>query len=345
MKITAAKADSFVAKPSADVWAVLVYGPDRGLARERATGLLASFGVKSEDPFALDTLDEARLKAEPALLQDEMRALSFGGGARAVRVSVSSEAVSGAIASTLELLDSGALQPAARLLVEAGELSPRSKLRKAFEGAKQAAALPCYRDEAADLSRLADDTLAAAGVRLTDDARAALIPRLEGDRALARGALDTLVLYAGDQHEPLTLEDVDAVVVGAEPADLDRITTAVLQGDASGADAAYRRALDSGGAPVGVARALQRALARLATLHGAMADGARPDDAIGKLRPPVFGPRRAALKSQLRLWSRTSVDAAMARVFETERALKQSGAPDAVLCGRMVLALARMARR
>ncbi len=345
MKITAAKADAFAKAPDPKLWAVLVYGPDRGLARERAKALLTGYGVAQDDPFALASLDESEIKGDPARLEDELRALSFGGGDRAVRLAITGDAAATALTAVLKALDAGAYTPAARLIVEAGELTPRSKIRKAFEGAKTAAALPCYRDEARDLARLAEDTLRAAGVTLSEDARATLIPRLEGDRALARGALDTLVLYAGDQREPLSAADVDAVIAGAEPADLDAIAAAALEGRALEADAAFLRALEAGAAPVGVCRAVQRAVARLQSLKAAMVGGASADEALNGLRPPAFGPRRAALKTQLRHWSDTRLNAAASRVFDTERALKQSSAPDAALCGRMLLALAQMAGR
>lgn len=344
MKISAAKADGFARRPGDDVWAVLVYGPDRGLARERVDALLAAFAVRADDPFALMSLEENTIKSDPAILLDELRALSFGGGARAVRLSASGDAAASSVQAALEAIDAGAVTPAARLIVDAGELNPRSKLRKAFEGAKRAAALPCYRDEIADLGRLADDTLAAAGVTLTPEARARLLPRLEGDRALARTELAKLTLYAGDQREPLTEADIDAIIAGAEPADLDIIADAALAGRAADADAAYERALEAGAAPVALCRALQRALTRLEAVKALAGEGG-VDAALNRVRPPVFGPRRNVVKAQLRLWSDGALAAAATRAFETERALKQSGAPDRALCGRMLLAVARMAGR
>lgn len=344
MKIAAAKADAFARNPGADVWSVLVYGPDRGLARERVEVLLKAFGVDAKDPFGLTVLEENAVKADPAALQDELRALTFGGGARAVRVSLTGDAAATAVAAALEAIDEGVLTPAARLIVDAGELTPRAKIRKAFEGAKRAAALPCYRDELADLERLAGDTLAAAGVALTEAARARLLPRLEGDRALARSELDKLILYAGDQEAPLTDADIDAVIAGAEPADLDAIADAALSGRTAEADAAYERALEAGASPVSLCRAVQRALARLETVKALSAESG-VEDALNRARPPVFGPRRARVKAQLNLWSERRLAAAAARVFETERALKHTGAPDHALCGRMVLAIAMMAER
>lgn len=344
MKITAGKADAFTRKPNADVWSVLVYGPDRGLARERVAALLTAFGIDCADPFGVTALEEAAVKAEPALLQDELRALTFGGGARAVRVSLTGDGAAAAVTAALEAIDAHAFAPAARLIVDAGDLTPRAKIRKAFEGAARAAALPCYRDDVADLERLAAETLTAAGVALTPAAHARLLPRLEGDRALARGELDKLILYAGDQSEPLTETDIDAIITGAEPADLDAIADAALSGHAAEADAAYERALEAGASPVSLCRAVQRALTRLETVKALSASGG-VEEALNRARPPVFGPRRARVKAHVRLWSERALAAASARVFDTERALKQSGAPDQALCGRMLLAIAMMAER
>ena len=86
MKIYAQRADAFARKPDPKMLAVLVYGPDLGLVRERATSLV-QFGMGGkDDPFRLSELVGANLKDDPARLRDEASAMPFGGGRRVVRV-------------------------------------------------------------------------------------------------------------------------------------------------------------------------------------------------------------------------------------------------------------------
>lgn len=346
MKISAARADAFVKKPGDGVWAVLVYGPDRGLVRERADGLVAAFGVDVADPFALASLTEDGLKGEPSRLEDEARAMTLTGATRAVRLAITGETCAKSLVGLVEGLEGQAFAPSARVIVEAGALPPKSKIRKAFEAAKSAAAaLPCYVDDAAGLARLVDDAAGAHGFSLTDEARARLIPRLEGDRAMARAELEKLALFAHGRGEPVSGVEIDDLIVGAEPGDVGLVADATLSGDAAAADSAYWRALAVGATPVGVMLAIQRGVMRLDGLRAQMAQGASVDDALSKARPPVFGPRRQTLKAQLRAWTGPKLDDAMDKLVAAERALKAGGAADEALCGRLILALAMAARR
>jgi DNA polymerase-3 subunit delta len=346
MKIDSRSADRFPSAPDPKIAAVLVYGPDRGLARERATALLRAWKVDPQDPFGLVELGEDEIKSDVARLADELRAMTLTGGPRAVRIRAGGDAAAGAMAAVLGEIDSGALDPAARLIVEAGELNPRSKLRGAFESAKRAAALPCYADDARALGALLDDVLRESKLEITPDARARLLPQLEGDRALARAELEKLVLYKGlGAKEPITPEDVDAIAAGAEPVALDDVVDAILAGDLLGADRAVTLASAAGASAVGVVRALQR---RLLQLHAADAVYKRTrsaEEALKALRPPLFGPRRSVFQSQLKVWSGPRLDGALAETLRTETRLKSTGAADETLLSRLALALAGQAKR
>ncbi len=345
MKLTANRVDGFVDKPDPKVWAVLVYGTDRGLVRERAARLIEGFGVDASDPFAVATISEDALKADPARLEDEARAMALTGAARAVRVLLSGDAAATPVSTYLHALDNKAFAPAARVIVEAGALATKSKLRKAFEAAKSATTLPCYADGVAALGQLVDGYAREGGFALSEDARALLIPRLEGDRALARSELEKLSLYAHGRDAPLEVADIEALIAGAEPGDVNGVADAALNGDPALADAAYNRALAAGATTVGVLLALQRAVMRLDALRTAMESGASVDDAINRTRPPLFGPKRFEAKAQLHAWSRSKLDDALDKLIAAERALKTAGAADESVCGRLVLSLAMAGRR
>ena len=93
MKITASAGDRFAAAPDKDVAAVLVFGRDRGRARERGVSLLKAWGVDPEDPFGLVELGEDEIKSDPARLADELRAMTLTGGARGVRIRAGGDAI------------------------------------------------------------------------------------------------------------------------------------------------------------------------------------------------------------------------------------------------------------
>src|SRR5579875_4145561 len=86
MRIAPARIADFLRRPDPQLRAVLLYGPDRGLVRERAELLAQRVCPDLADPFRIAAVDGAALVADPARLADEAVQLSLTGGRRVVRV-------------------------------------------------------------------------------------------------------------------------------------------------------------------------------------------------------------------------------------------------------------------
>ncbi len=346
VKIAPRDADRQVARPDPSLTAFLVFGPDRGLAHERATGLVKNLLEDPDDPFALTQLTEDDLKADPASLADAMAAMSLTGGARLVRVRLSGETGSGPVLDVLAQIEAGQAFEA-RLVVESGDLTPRGKLRKAFEPAKKAATIACYADNSQSLGDLADEMLRSEGLSLDPDARANWLPKLEGDRAMARNEIDKLILYKGlrDQRAPgedvVSLDDVEAVAADHGDSALDAILGPLFDGDLAKLDSSYARAMGAGVSEVAILRAIQRRLDQFGIAH---ANGGN-DGAIARSGAPRFGPQAAQFKRQMGFWKGRRLDAARELAFDLERQIKRSGSPSEALTGDLVLRLARGAAR
>ena len=132
-----------------------------------------------------------------------------------------------------------------RVVIEAGDLRRNAPLRTLCERAKNAAALPCYADNERDLARLIDDEMRAAGLALTPDARAMLVPLLGGDRAASRNELRKLALYARGTAE-VGVDDVAAVVSDASALALDDIVDAAFAGRPADLEAQLAKARAAG---------------------------------------------------------------------------------------------------
>lgn len=346
VKIAPRDVDARITKPAADFQAYLIYGPDRGLVNERAMRLGRSLVDDPDDPFCVTQLTDEDLKSDPACLADAVVAMSLTGGRRLVRVRLSGETGNGPIVALLADLEAGQIQFEASLVVESGDLTPRGKLRKCFEPAKKAASIACYTDTSQSLAQIAEDMLATEGLKLTVDARNSWLPRLEGDRALARSEIEKLILYKGlasQRSGDELVEEADIVAIAAQQgeSDLNAIIGTVLDGHIKGADSAYSRALSGGVSPVAVLRALQR---RIDQLGAAQAAGGN-DVAIARTGAPRFGPAATQFKRQMSFWNGRRLDAARQFAFDTERAVKQSGAPANALVGDLVLRLSRGAAK
>ena len=343
MKANARDADDRVRRPDPAIKAYLIFGPDRGLAHERASTLVNAILPDANDPFALTQLTDEDLKSDPAALADAMAAMSLTGGQRLVRVRLNGETGSGPICELISDLEKGSVTPETVLVVESGDLTPRGKLRKTFEPAKKAMAIACYADTAQSLGSLAEDLLSRESLALAPDARNSWLPRLEGDRALARGEIDKLILYKGLKgqrqagDDTVTLADIEAIAADQGEAQMDAVLEPALLGRATEADKAYVRAISGGGSAVAILRALQRRLDQI----GAVQANGGDDSAMARSGAPRFGPPAQAFRQQLSLWRGRRLEHARQLAFDAERQVKRSGSPAEALVSELLIRLAR----
>ncbi len=339
MKLSGARIVGFLKAPDPSIRAILVYGPDQGLIRERMNHLIRTVLDDPSDPFRLSELPPALLREEPGRLKDEAAALSFTGGRRVVVVRDAADTLSTAFQSFLETPVGDAL-----VLVEGDDLSARSSLRKLFEASNIAAALPCYADEGADLEAVIRESLASHQLTASPDVSSWLAAHLGSDRALTRSEIEKLALYMG-KPGPVTLEDVQACVGDTAALSLDDMINATAEGDHAIAQRTLSRLFSEGTAPIACLRGLLRHFTRLHLAAGLMAQGKSVEQALSSLKPPPFFKVSSRMKRQLSLWSPSALGSALDLLGTTEADCKTTGSPVSELCSRAVLQLARAASR
>jgi DNA polymerase-3 subunit delta len=318
--------------------AVLFYGTDAGLVSERAARLAAIVAARDNPPGEIIRFEDADLDADPDRLAVELQTIPMFGGSKVVR------AVAGrrVTAAALEPFIAGD-RLAATLIVEGGNLRPTDTLRTLFEMAPKAAAVACYPDEAHDLETLVRDTLKTHGLSITPDARDLLVARIGADRAVSRGEIEKLALYAAGKSE-IDAADVEAIVGDASQLTIDCILDGAAGGDARRAVAEYARAIASGESPQMIIAAAQRHLERLHKIRADIDQGRSFEDAIRQLRPPIHFKQKDALGVQCRLWSTARLSEALARASAAAKAARLSSALEEPIAEELLISLAAAAR-
>ncbi|MBM3506685.1 MAG: DNA polymerase III subunit delta [Alphaproteobacteria bacterium] len=343
MKISPREADGFVKAPH--VSCVLVYGPDQGQVRERSRALLVSvLGSDLNDPFRSAEVSGAAAAASAAALVDEAQALSLVGGRRAVRVTAAGDGVAEAVDAILKLRSGREAKSEALVVVEAGELGPRSTLRRLFEGSPDAASVPCYVDQDEQLIEFARAVLRALGHSVDPEALEWIAGATGGDRSVLRGELEKLSLFVGPGN-PISAADAEACLGDTALLDLDDAVLAAATGDLSGLDQAMVRAYAAGHAPVTILRAVTREFIRLHAAAGVVAAGSSVDGALAQMRPPVFFRHKPAYQRALQVWKPDELGRALEMVLEAEVGCKTAAAADEAVAWRAVLRVATAAAR
>lgn len=338
MKLTARDTAGYLARPDASK-ALLIYGADpMRVADARVTVCEALAGKDAAQDMRLDRLPAADIRRDPAGVIDAMKAVGFFPGPRVTLIEDAGDGTTAALKAALDVWAEGD----ATLVVTAGQLGPRSALRKLFEAAKGAFAAGIY-DTPPSMGdvRAALDRAGLTADRSGDEALMAQARALEpGD---FRQVMAKLALYKHGDGTPVTHEDVAAVAPQSAEADLDDLLDLVADGDVQQIAPMLSRVYAQGTQPVALAIQLNR---KFRQLHRAASDPEGASAGAARVKPPVFGPRRDRLARQAGRWGADALDWALAEITETDLTLRSAAeVPRPALVERLLVRLTMRANR
>jgi len=320
MKLGWKQIDPFVKNPDPRARAVLVYGPDDGLMRERARLIAGSVVPDLNDPFNVAVINGDQLAQDPALLPDEAHAMSMMGGARLIRIESAGDKITPVLKEYL-----AAPSDVNLVVIEAGALGPKSPLRKLCESAKNAAVIPCYVEDERGISNLVREILSESGYSIQGDANSWLSANIAGDRMRARGEIEKLVLYMGGKGGTITLEDAQAACGEAGTGSLDDLVYAVAGNKPEAALTSFSRLTQEGVPIMVVLRTLQNHFRRLHYTRSLMQSGLTQDQAIKSLQPPIFFKYEPPFKAQIQRWDMKKLQIVMEKLATLEAQTKRTG--------------------
>ena len=309
MKLSARDAAGYFRKPDQTGAGVLIYGGDAmRVALKRQDVIKALVGPNGEEEMRLTRMSGAELRKDPALLGDAIKAQGFFPGHRVAFIEEASDTVAKAI--TPALVDW--VEGDAQIIVTAGQLNARSALRKLFEGHKSAYAVGIYDDPPT-----------------RDEIEASL--RDAGLKSVSHDAMNLIGEYAREMA-PMSNEAAQ-----------DDLLNIVAEVKANEIGPILSRLYAQGTQPVALCIGAMR---HFRQLHAIASDPGGPASGIGRLKPPVFGPRRDRMVRQASNWGRGNLEQALGTITETDLTLRSANtAPERALVERMFIRLAMLGRR
>jgi DNA polymerase-3 subunit delta len=231
----------------------------------------------------------------------------------------------------------------AQVLITAGQLTAKSALRKVVEGHRNAVAIGLYDDplSIADIEQALHDAKIPEPDRDVMDTLMSLASSLEpGD---FRQTIEKVSLYKQGDETPLSIEDITANAPQSAEVGVDDVLEVVATGQADRLGPLLRNLYAQGVAPVTLCIGAMRHFRRL---HVVASDPGGPAAGIGRLRPPVFGPRRDMVVRQASHWGRDRLEKALTALTDVDLQLRSANtAPQNALMERTLIRLAMMARR
>lgn len=340
MKLAPRDAPGYFAKPDPKSTGLLIYGTDAmRVALRRQEVIKALIGEAGEEEMRLARIPAAELRKDAALLGDAIKAQGFFPGPRVAFVEDAGDGLTDTIRGALEDWQQGDAQ----VIVTAGQLAARSKLRKLFEDHPSAFATGIYDDPPSRVE--IEAALAASGLRdISNDAMSALTGLARDlDPGDFRQTLEKIALYKIGDDTPLSADEVGLSAPSSIEAGLDDVLNIAADGLAHEIGPVLRRLEAQGVGPVGLCIGATR---HFRTLHAVAADPGGPGAGIGKLKPPVFGPRRDRIQRQASAWGMHKLERALSLLLDTDLTLRSTAqVPEMAVMERALLRLAWMGRR
>jgi DNA polymerase-3 subunit delta len=328
MKIAAKAIDSFISSPQREHNAVLIYGVDSGLVRERAGKITKSIlGEAASDNFAKIEISGAELAADPPRLADELSAISMMCPKRVIIIRDVGDKLSKIIEEA-----SSCFHKDNYLIITADDLSGKSSLRSFFEKKPDCAVIACYKDEMRDVQNVIRQKLDAAGVAYNREVLEYLTGQLGNDRYVTYQELEKLIIYAGDEKE-LTLHDAQLLVDNNQDMQMDDIVNAVADRNLIALEKTLTQHLREGTQPIMYLRSLQRYFNRLYAIHSQIQEsikqggGQNVEAIISGLRPPVFWKQQPILVKHAKNWNLENIIKALRLIISAELVCKTSDLP------------------
>jgi DNA polymerase-3 subunit delta len=303
--------DAWLARPSSQAAIILLYGPDRGLAAERARAFALRTELPLDDPFSVVRLEGAEVDRDEGRLLDEARTVPMFAARRLlwVRNATGQKALANDVKALCAEPPRDAL-----ILIEAGDLKKGAALRTAVENSEWGMALPCYADETRGIDALIDEEMQKAGLSITLEARQALRRNLGGDRLASRGEIPKLVLYASGGKQ-VDLDDIKAAIGDASGFTFDDAVDAILEGIVEDFDTIFMRQARAGSQSFLCLAAAMRQFQALHLMRATLDNGSRSaSEIVAAARPPVFFSRRKIIEAALMRWNSQALTRALTRL-------------------------------
>ena len=348
MKFTGNKTTSFLNSPSNAIIGVLLYGPDRGLVKERGQTLTKAYSHNKESVLGTSVLTSDDLSGDPGKLDDEISALSMFGDARIVRLLLDHERNGQTISKIIKKYDNNPKMAEAKLIVEAGELTQKSVIRKTFEASKNFLSIACYSLSTIDVEVLIKTRLKELSISIEKNALQYWAPLIDGDLALINSEIEKMALYMGygkQGKKNITIENIKEIAAGGNDVTISDVIMNTMSGNLLETDNYFHRAIKSKLNSAVVLRGLQNHLVRLIQAKTQVNKGASLESAINSLRPPVFYMHKTNFMKHLRIWTLSALHKALTQSLVVEQNLKTAGAPQEAMVGRLLIALSSYSKR
>jgi DNA polymerase-3 subunit delta len=333
MKINPNDIDNFIKNTISNISAILVYGPDNGLVKERVKAITSKILPGNIDSLRLIEFSYEKIKDDLRPLIDNIFSLNLSRQKLLIRVSNCAPAIAATLSEALNNYKGENV-----ILLYAGDLAPTSSLRKFFENSKKHVSIACYKDEQATIKKLIINKLNQHGYNISPLALQAMENFIGGDRMLILNEIEKLITYMGE-HKNISLDDISSVITNSNIVTIDDFCQNIAQKKPAQAVQLFQSLMAENISLIALLRSLNKYFLRLYQVKFATMKNIPIAQAMNQLNPPVFFKNAVSFQNHLKIWTINELTNAIKIFAELEAKCKKTGVPAELICEHHFLKL------
>ncbi len=209
-----------------------------------------------------------------------------------------------------------------QIILNAGILDKKSKLRSSFEKNKNLICIPFYSDNSTTLIKLANNFFRSKKILISQETINLLIERCKGDRENLNNELLKIEIYSKNKKN-ISSEEINKLTNLAENYSHSELADCCLGKNLKKVIHILNENNYSPDDSVAIIRIMLAKTKRLLKLKEATKNQDDIDSAISNYRPPIFWKDKEIVKQQMKYWSLNSTNELIFKLCELELIIKK----------------------
>jgi len=302
----------------------LFYGQNRSLKNELIQCL-----VKKDQ--AKINFEEIEILNKPELFYDEVFSKSFFDNSKLIIVNRSSDKIHKIIEDLLEKNVSDI-----KIILDAGLLEKKSKLRKLFEKDQSLICVPFYEDNKATLLTIANNFFSKKNIKISFQNINLLVDKSKGDRKNLENELEKIDIFL-TYTKTINSEDLNKLINLRNPHGFDELADQFLAKNKLQIFKMLNENILSYEDNISIIRTLLYKSKRLKTILENLRFSRNIDEIISSYKPPIFWKDKDVVKQQIKKNSLNQIKVLIKKINDLELLLKKNSTLPEKLLSNFIL--------
>ena len=209
-----------------------------------------------------------------------------------------------------------------KIIIKAGNLDKKSKLRNLFEKNYKLIIIPCYEDTLQSLLFVAQKILAKNKIKISTQNINYIVEKSKGNRTNLKNDLEKIIQYS-KPNIPIEFDHILKLTTSSTDYDISELTDQCLAKNMKKTLRILNENNSSSEYNILILKSFLYKLKRLKKLKEELNGEKNPDQVVTSYKPPIFWKDKEIVKKQLKIWSLNKINFLIKKVNNLELQTKK----------------------